>query len=552
MKRYVSVWLPNWPIARLARDEPQVVPRDEPFALVDFGRRGIIVTAVNAAAAREGVAAGTPLADARAALPKLRARPGERSKDARALFQLARWAGRYGPARNSEEEDGFWADITGVAHLFGGETALIEDLLGRLARFGIGARAGIADTYGAAHALARYIVAGNGEWAIAGPGTTRSVLAPLPVEGLRLSEDVAVLLKRLGLRRIGQLYDIPRASLAQRFSSEEAAWRVLVRLDHVLGIEAEPLRPFFDQPQFFARRNFMDPLISSAALEQAIGELCEELSAALKAKDMGTRAIFLAFYRADGTVGHAGSVMREASNDAPHFRLLLKEKLKKIDAGFGVDLLVLEATRIAPLAGTQPGFAEGEAAAYDPGPLIDRLSNRLGSEAVQVLQPFASHVPERSELRVPALASAGARNTDKTSKGAKSSKSSPTTSAPPVYTPPWPYGQGMTRPPFLLRRPEPISVVAEVPDGPPARFVWRRVERRIARASGPERIAPEWWRSIGTSGKPARTRDYFRIEDESGAIYWVFRHGLYGDAEEERAEDESASPPSWFMHGLFC
>ena len=573
MKRFVSVWLPNWPLTRLSRAEPGRVPEREPFALVDLGARGIIITAPNGAAAREGIVAGMALTDARAALPSLRARPGDRSEDARVLFRLSQWAGRYGPSRSHDGEDGFWCDVTGVAHLYGGEDALLQDLLGRLAKNGIPARAALADTYGCARALARYGIARDGGVACVPPGQTAQALAPLPVEALRLDDATVLLLKRLGLKRIGDLYAIARVSLAHRFESEGASSRVLLRLDQALGHQAEPLKPYFDLAPVFVRRAFPEPLISSGPLEAIIDAMCDEIAQMLKAKDEGTRALRLDFFRADGTWGATGSIMRAHSNDAAHFKMLLRPKLARIDAGFGIDLLSLEATETGPCANAQDGFAEENAAAYDPGPLIDALSNRLGADAVMLVSQRASHIPERSEAYPPALEGSGSawqpargelvngvrpkspaagkslkRGDEK--KPALRSPSGVAGSSQPGsrYVPPWPYGKGVRRPPLLLPRPEPIKVLAEVPDGPPARFTWRRVERRVARAQGPERIAPEWWRAIGRpdGAKAARARDYYEIEDEAGASYWVFRHGLYGN--EEEGEE---TPPTWFLHGLF-
>lgn len=576
MKRFVSVWLPNWPLTRLSRAEPGRVPEREPFALVDLGARGIVITAPNAAAAREGIVAGMALTDARAALPSLRARPGDRLEDAKVLFRLSQWAGRYGPSRSHDGEDGFWCDVTGVAHLYGGEDALLQDLLGRLAKNGIPARVALADTYGCARAMARYGVAPGGKVACVPRGQTAQALAPLPVEALRLDDATVLLLKRLGLKRIGDLYAIARVSLAHRFESEEASSRVLLRLDQALGHQSEPLKPNVDLAPVFVRRAFPEPLISSGPLEAIIEAMCDEIAQMLKAKDEGTRALRLDFFRADGTWGATGSVMRAYSNDAAHFKMLLRPKLARIDAGFGIDLLSLQAIETGPCESAQDGFAEEHAAAYDPGPLIDALSNRLGADAVMMVSQSASHIPERSETYPPALESspsipqqpAGSRGgadrarskapraegnlkrgSEKMPKlGSQSSCVEGSSQPDSGYVPPWPYGKGVRRPPFLLPRPEPIKVLAEVPDGPPARFTWRRVERRVSRAQGPERVAPEWWRAIGRPAgvKSARARDYYEIEDEAGASYWVFRHGLYGN--EEEGQD---TPPTWFLHGLF-
>lgn len=570
MRRFVSVWLPNWPLTRLARAEPGRVPEHEPFALVDFGPRGIIVTALNGAAAREGIVPGMALTDARAALPALRACPGYKSQDARVLFKLSQWAGRYGPSRAHEDHgmDGFWSDTTGVAHLYGGEEGLLDDLISRLVANRIPARAALADTYGASYALVRFGLARDRTFLRVPEGETQDALAPLPVEALRLEHNVVVLLRRLGLKRIGDLYGIPRVSLAQRFASADAAERVLFRLDQALGRAAEPLKPYFELPSVFARRSFPEPLISSPPLEAVIETLCDEVGEMLKSRDEGSRGLRLAYFRADGTFGMTGCSMRTYSNDAAHFKMLLRPRFAKIDAGFGIDLVSLEAVHTGPCASEQQGFSE-DAQSYDSGPLVDALSNRLGPAAVTIAAPRESHIPERSEVFVPALDSPsspwgggrGGGSAEKRGMGKPGHSEALRTDLQrdalepnqsegnEAYMPPWPYGKGVRRPPFLLSRPEPISVIAEIPDGPPARFTWRRVERRIARAQGPERIAPEWWRFIGRaeSAKRPRTRDYYEIEDEAGAAYWVFRHGLYNSGGEEDGE-----PPSWFLHGLFC
>lgn len=548
------------------------MPEREPFALVDLnGRGGIVITAPNAAAMREGIVAGMALTDARAALPSLRARPGDRSQDSTVLFKLSQWAGRYGPSRSHDGEDGFWCDVTGVAHLYGGEEALLSDVIGRLARNGIPARAALADTYGAARALARYAIARDGGVVRVPSGETAQALAPLPVDALRLDAATVLLLKRLGLKRIGDLYSVPRVSLAHRFESEEASSRVLLRLDQALGHQAEPLKPYFELAPVFVWHAFPEPLISSGPLEAIIDSMCDEIAQLLKARDEGARWLRLDLFRADGTWAATGCMMRAFSNNAAHFKMLLRPRLAKLDAGFGIDMLSLQATETGPCPSAQDGFAEERAAAYDPGPLIDALSNRLGQDAVTMAAPRASHIPERSETFPPAIngtppswqeeawqdiahdggqaRSPGikllARGNEK--KAAARAKAAPDRQAS-GYVPPWPYGKGVRRPAFVLPRPEPIAVIAEVPDGPPARFTWRRVERRVARAQGPERIAPEWWRMIGrpAGAKTARARDYFEIEDETGASYWVFRHGLYG-TEEEGHE----APPQWFLHGLF-
>ncbi|MBS0232718.1 MAG: DNA polymerase Y family protein [Proteobacteria bacterium] len=532
MKRVVSIWLPSWPIFRLRRAEPAAVPSGQPFALIESGAHGLAITGVNSAAARLGIETGTSLTDARAAHPGLVSRLAEPEKDRVALLKLGRWTGRYGPNRHIDGKDGLWIDITGVAHLFGGEEALLDDMARRLQSFGVAVQIGLADTLGAAHALARFGCRPDAAWVMAPHSQTREAIASLPVEALRLEASCVLLLKRLGLRRIGQLYDIPRDSLARRFRSSDAASAVLVRLDHALGEADEPRKPMQPLPVLSVARTFAEPLISSEALEAFAGELAVELATALAAKDLGARVLRLTFYRADGTAGTIAAAMSTPSHDAHHMLALLREKFQTIDAGFGVDLLRLDAVRAGKREATQKRFTAGQSTPFrDPSELVDRLVNRFGRDAITVLRPHGSHIPERAEIRLPALEALAAESSSRVAS----------------YMPPWPYPKCSERPAFLLARPEPIDVTAGVPADPPKSFIWRRVERRVVRAEGPERIADEWWLSLylREGQKKPRTRDYYRIEDQAGAMYWVFRHGLYEG-------EETSERPSWFLHGLFA
>lgn len=597
MRRIVSVWLPDWPIERLRRQgsmsrsnarpgaSPNAALKDtalpaEPLALVASGRHGLTITAVSAAAAAGGARSGMTLADARALLPDLRSRPAEPSADRRALIRLARWCGRYGPGRNidvapaagGEDGDlvldhGLWIDIAGVAHLFGGETALLDDLARRLSGFGLTARLGLADTLGAAHALARHAAAGSRDgphgdrsWNRCPEGRCREHLAPLPVEALRLVRPTAMALRRLGLRRIGDLYAVPRSSLERRFREPTAGTGVLARLDQALGQRPEPRRPLRDVPALVLGRGLEAPLVSAAGVEAEARLLIERLCAVLDARGLGARRIRLVLYRADGTMAEASAGTSAPIRSAPRIMALLADKLARLDAGHGIDMLTIEvpvAERLAPAAAPLEARLAGAAAA-DPAELVDRLSSRLGAGRVAVLASRASHIPERAETRRPALHGHGALHGGG---GASLWASEVLGSAP--------------RPMILLERPEPITVTAEVPDGAPAVFSWRRTTRRITRAEGPERIAAEWWRSLSAhrsassfpeSSSPEqdtplaagrdglgvlqprsdapRTRDYYRIEDRDGAGYWVFRNGLYGDT-------DAGGPPAWFLHGLF-
>lgn len=555
MKRFVSVWLPAWPIERLARASPQAFPSGVASALVEDEGGKRVVTAVTEKAARAGIRPGMALNDARAILPGLAVRPAEPRADIVALRRLARWCGRYGPNRNivrqalrAGGDHGIWIDVSGVAHLFGGEQRMLADLAGRLAGFGFSARLALADTYGAAHALARHGACRRASFAIAPPGESRAALALLPVAGLRLTGDAVRLLMRLGLTRIGDLYGLPRAALARRFRDEDGKSRhmavreasalataVLVRLDAALGLAAEPLQPLGTPPRLVVRRSFPEPLVSGEGISAAVADVAEELCASLAAAGLGARRIRLVLYRADGTVTALDAGTSLPCRSVPHMLRLMTERLDKIDAGFGIDVVALEAISVSTLDASQAALDAGAAAgASDLGRLVDILASRLGRSRVQALAPRQSYLPERTQA---ALAVQPERIA--------------ASELAPWPQPPAP-GE---RPPLLLPSPEPITVMAEIPEGPPMRFTWRRLQHRVQRAEGPERIAPEWWchlppapeedagDAVAASTAP-RPRDYYRVEVEGGARFWIFRDGLYGAASDER-------PPRWFVHGLF-
>ncbi len=531
MPRVASVWLPKWPIERLERAVPGSVPDDRPFALVEKGLHGLLIHAANDRALHSGVRPGVSLADTRAQLPELVARPAMISRDLAALRGLVRWLGRYGPARNIDGRDAVWIDVTGVAHLFGGEERLVADISGRLQRTGVTARVGLADTHAAASALARFGTSTVSTAAIAPAGQVKSAIADLSIASLALAPETTHLLRRLGLKRIGQLYDLPRPALAQRFragakgrrsEAEAMAASVLARLDRALGLIAEPRRPLAEQPQASVRLPFAEPLISSGALGSALEEAAGRLVETFSASEIGARRFRLSLYRADGTVTGTMAATSAACRDAGHICRLLGERLSALDAGFGIDLVELAADGLEPMQAVQVGF-DGKGALSADALLVDRLVGRLGNSQVHRLSRQSSHIPGRAQARVPVLSGASARGV------------------------PTDFPRHGSRPAFVIEPPEPVEVMAEIPEGAPLRLVWRRVSRRILRSEGPERIGPEWWRllALPPEDRP-RTRDYYRVEDETGGGYWVFREGLYGREEEE------TGAPRWFVHGVLA
>ncbi len=458
------------------------------------------------------------LADARAICPQLLTVPAAPEKDAGLLEALARWSSRYSPSLNVDGVDGIWLDITGIAHLFGGERKLLADFQTRLGRTGLSVRLGAAETLGAAHALARFAETSP----CVATSETAATLAPFPVEALRLEPATTKLLRRLGLKRIGQLYDLPRASLERRFRSKEAAQSVLRRLDEALGRRKEKRKPLLPEPDFVARLAFADPLITHDGIVAGLDRLAEELCAKLGRAGAGARRVALWAARTNGSSVAIEAGLSRPSCKPAHFVRLLKNKIETIDMGFGVDLMACAALLTEPLGNAQDSLTDADSmrGAED---LIDALANRLGKRTVRRLFPNESHIPELAQTARSAFAGLPVWDGDGTAK-------------PP-------------RPPFLLASPETVAVMAEIPEGPPARFTWRRVNRRVIKAQGPERIEPEWWRALEADAKPA-PRDYYRIEDEDGCRYWVFRDGLYRDS-AGLDQDSEALAPCWFLHGVF-
>lgn len=474
--------------------------------------RGQVLYAVNRAAAQAGLQAGMTLADARALIPRLPTRPADPGADAAALDRLAIWCTRYTPWTNVDGRDGLWLEVTGCAHLFGGETAMLADMRRRFVTAGIDARPAIAATAGAAWALARH---GNGQERQ--EGDLEAVLSALPVAALRLSAEAVADLRRLGLTHIGQLTGLGRTALARRFSKAGIADQVLTRLDQALGRREEPISPLVPVPEWRTRQAFAEP-VGEAGLAGAVPGMVDDLLDSLGKAGRGLRRMTLSAFRSDGKAAAITIAASRPTRNRDHILRLINPRLEQIDTGFGIDAACLAADITAPLpecqgnmTGTGPAD-DGEGLAR----LVDRLTNHLGVHSLSRPGHRESHLPERAERRLPALDSA----------------------------PIWPQGGPETppRPLCLFDRPEPIEVMAEIPDGPPLTFTWRRVVRRVARAEGPERIAPEWWRDH--SEHSPEMRDYYRVEDSVGRRYWVFRAGLYQDATERGL-------PRWFVHGLY-
>ena len=471
-------------------------------------------------ARRAGLAPGMMLADARALLPTLQVHPAEPAADARLLDDLAAWCERYTPAvavdRSAAHEAGgaLWLDITGCAHLFGGEAALRADLLARLRRRGLTAAAAIADSPGAAWAAARYAAA---ERQIVPPDGASTALGPLPVAALRLDPELSAMLERLGLARIESLYPLPRPALTARFGAA-----LVTRLDQALGGLAEPISARRPLPAHRAQLPLAEPLLEVAALTVLTRRLLEQLCAGLAAAGLGARRLTLALYRVDTSTACAAIGTSRPCREPRQLARLFAEKLAQIDPGFGIERAILAADVVEPLLPEPLAWRSMGAGdldqARDLAPLVDRLSNRLGEAAVSQLAPVASHWPERAQRRVPALAEAPRerRSVRPSARAARRSIRPPPhaldPAKPAAFPPPRLQGPAPSRPLRLLARPEPIEAIAAVPDEPPVLFRWRQTVHKVARARGPERLAPEWWRQPDAD-PDLLTRDYFAVED---------------------------------------
>lgn len=486
-------------------------PGDAPLVIVEPVKSALRICAFNDAAAALGLKLGMPLADARAMYPSLHVADADPQADRALLDAAADWCDRYTPLVGLDPPDGLLLDVSGCAHLFGGERALADDLLARLHRQGLRADIGVADTVGCAWAAARF-----GETPLVPKDTVLNIILPLPLAALRLDSEIVSALAQAGLKRVADVIDRPRAPLAARFGQE-----FLRRLDQALGREDESIRPRLPTPSYVAERRFADPIMLEADVLGSIGQLARELGIVMERRGQGARLLQAALFRTDGKVYRLEAGTGEPLCDPARIRRLFAERLTAIgdacDPGFGYDLIRLSALTTERVDPAQTGLAGNDHSA-ELAHLIDRLSARFGSRRVTRMVPCDTHIPEYAVAAVPAQA---ARLEFATTPVEQDTLS-------------------QARPLRLFAQPEPVEAVAEVPDGPPVRFRWRHILHEVVAAEGPERIVMEWWRNA--EGKKL-TRDYFRVESRESARAWLYREGLY--------QRETASP-RWFLHGLFA
>lgn len=518
--------MPHLAIERWAKTDCQP---DAAVVLTIEGTHGPIIHALTRAAAERGARIGARLTDARALDPALVAVAADPDGDAALVRQIAKWAGRWSPLVEVDG-DGLRLDISGVAHLFGGECHLIRDVHCRFLKIGLTSRLAIAPTAGAAWALAHY------QPSIAHEEDIEATLAPLPAAALRLEADTLRLLERLGLKTIGALLGVPRLALARRFRIDD----VVDALDRILGLKSEPLTAVSADPAPRALLRLEEPATHVQAAYQALERLIPPLVHELEQRRLGARRLSFTGFRVDGSIATISVATAIPSREPRHLQRLLADKAAALDPEFGFDAFLLIADWSEDQSAQQESLIEKPSDAQEMARLVDRLTVKLGPRAVRRPQPIESHLPERASGWGAAIGSSPTRKDGlpaDNERSAKTSAGSPSVIACPL--PPPDQARRSERPQRLLDRPEAIDVVYATPEGMPWRFIWRRAVHDIARVEGPERIAPEWWRQPSST----RLRDYYRVEDNEGRRYWIYREGLIGDGR--------GGVPGWFIHGLF-
>ncbi|NJS13664.1 MAG: DNA polymerase Y family protein [Sphingopyxis sp.] len=513
-RRFLALWFPFLSADRLRSEglDHRAGPPDAPLIFVEKTKNALRVAAADARAQSLGLTPGLALADARAREPQLVAISMDKAADRHLLDRLARRCIHWSPTVVLAPPDGISIDIMGAAHLFGGEAGLIEEVEAAMTADGMTVRLACAATAEGAQALARYAACPVDDEAVA--------LRALPVAVLNLEPQAILGLQRAGLKTLGAVAGRSSASIAARFGMD-----AVTSLERILGTARGGITPLVhDAPLRFEQR-FAEPVAHQTSIAAALSALLDEAIVALSERGLGGGTFRLKLCRSDGAKHYLDIKTRNPTRDPALVLRLFDERAETLndplDPGFGYDSLLLAIPMADPLNAEQHSFAHEAKADIALSELIDRFSTRLGPGQIRRMVPHDSHIPEQAQLALPAI---------------EVRKPAPWPAPPP--------GEPPVRPLFLFDPPQLVEVIAEVPDGPPHRFRWKKKLHEVRLYEGPERIAAEWWRRRGgeCAGKGGLTRDYYRIEDAFGRRYWIFRHGLY----EEKPD------PKWYLHGLFA
>jgi protein ImuB len=523
-RRILSLWLPRLPTDRikrqLARDNAAPA-NSSPCIVVAKQNNALQISALDDAAAHLGLEIGLPLANARAIYPQLQVFDANEVADARVLNVIADGCDRFTPLVALDSPHGLFLDITGCAHLFGGEAALMQIICEALTRQGFAVSAGIASTSICARTMTRY---SSGK--IIREGEEADAVRPLPVFALAAGDAITRGLRRAGLKTIGDVASRARHEITARFGAD-----FTTLLEQALGQGDAPISPRKPLPDYIVEKRFPEPVATEGVIAATLSRLAQTLVTAMDQQGKGARRLEASFFRTDGVVRtivvDTGQPVTKSGVMDRLFRERLDALNDPLDPGFGFDLIRLSASRTEIVVQQQRDL---DANVHDNdklAALIDRIAARIGGRRVVVHLPQDTHIPERAVLAAPAQHRLAA-----------------------AMHAAWPArveGEPPLRPLRLFEKPEPIKVpFATVPDGPPHHFTWRRADHAVVRAEGPERIAMEWWKHDGQT----LTRDYFRVEDEAGLRFWIYRDGLYGS--ELVTGEGKPAPSNWFVQGLFA
>src|SRR5258708_1389565 len=371
MPRVVSIFLPTWPTDRLRRRMGSAAPPVEtPLVMVGRDGRRRVVLAADAAAQRSGLRVGMPATKAQAVVAERSMHDADPAADADALERLAVWALRYSPMVGVDVPGGLVIDGNGATDWHGGEGAMLEDMIRRLAGADIAARAALADTWGAAHSLARY--SGRPTLVVPERQSAGSV-ERLPIASLRLAGDVVDDLRKLGFERIADLMATPRAPLALRFGPDIGR-----RLDQALGLRNEPIDPVRRADVVGGRRSFVEPIGAGETIARYVGKLVGLLCEELEAKGLGARRIDMICHLVDNRIQAVRVGTAKPVRDIKRLTRLLCDKIETVDPGFGIEILRLAATSAEPLVAKQSASPLVAATEADVSGLIALLINRVG------------------------------------------------------------------------------------------------------------------------------------------------------------------------------
>jgi protein ImuB len=491
-----------------------------PSVVVIKQNNALVIHALDDVAARSGLSIGLPLANARAICPELTVFDADEAADAKTLNDIADWCDRFTPLVALDPPYGLFLDITGCAHLFGGERALLQLACGALTRRGFAVSGAIAGTSICARTLTR-----QASGKIIADGEEAAAVSPLPVSALGADDAITTGLRRAGLKTIGDVASRARHEISARFG---AGFTTL--LEHALGQGDAPISPRKPLPDYIVEKRFPEPVTTENMIAMTLSGLAAMLVTAMDKQGKGARRLEASFFRTDGAVRtitvDAGRPVTRADVLDRLFRERLDALNDPLDPGFGFDLIRLSASRTEIVVQQQRDLDAHVHDNDELSALIDRIAARIGGKRVVVYLPQDTHIPERAVVAAPAQHHLAA--------------------AALATWPPRIESEPPLRPLRLFEKPEPIKVpFATVPDGPPHQFTWRRATHAVVRVEGPERIAMEWWQQDGKT----LTRDYFRVEDEQGLRFWIFRDGLYGS---ELSDGGEPVPANWFVHGLFA